>query len=433
MRSTMEPQRRQNSAIFSTAASSAPGGGVNKVQRPWNSVVKPESGPEYSVPARGCAGTKCTPAGTNGLTSRMTDCFVDPTSVSTAPGANTGPIASAIDAKAPTGAHSMTQSASATALAGSSSTRSAKPSSTTRSSVFCVRALTMISAARSPRSLAMRATEEPISPIPSSANRRKSGSATGLLHEIRYSVDDHAAFLGGADGDAQAVRQAVCSNTTRDQAAPAHEHIRRIGMIDSAEIGEHEIAFAGPDLDAGGLDPGRQFWPPNRIVLAALFNPAFLLQRRDPGCLRSERKIELAADAYQHFDPRRWSITPADADSSQPKHLGKRAGHDRVVRRVDQPLARVIVIARDVLGIRGVDHQQDFRRQSGAKACHLRLGDHRTRRIVWVGKKHRLGRRRHRREHRIQIRLQISFRNFDHPAAGVDPGDVINGEAVPRQ
>ena len=62
------------------------GGGVSSVQRPWNSVVKPESGPEYSVPANGCAGTKCTPAGTNGPTSRITDCLVDPTSVSTAPG-----------------------------------------------------------------------------------------------------------------------------------------------------------------------------------------------------------------------------------------------------------------------------------------------------------------------------------------------------------
>src|ERR1039458_5750274 len=86
MRSIMEPQRRHSSAIFSIATSSVPGGGVSNVQRPWNRVVKPESGPEYSVPATGWAGTKCTPAGTSGPTSRITDCLVEPTSVSTEAG-----------------------------------------------------------------------------------------------------------------------------------------------------------------------------------------------------------------------------------------------------------------------------------------------------------------------------------------------------------
>ena len=90
MRSIIEPQRRHSSSTFATAASSVPGGGVSSVQRPWNNVVKPASGPEYSVPATGCAGTKCTPAGTSGPTSRITDCLVEPTSVSTAPGARCG-------------------------------------------------------------------------------------------------------------------------------------------------------------------------------------------------------------------------------------------------------------------------------------------------------------------------------------------------------
>ena len=66
-----------------SAASSGPG----------TTSANPASGPEYSVPAIGCAGTKCTPAGTSGPTSRITDCLVDPTSVSTAPGARCGAIA----------------------------------------------------------------------------------------------------------------------------------------------------------------------------------------------------------------------------------------------------------------------------------------------------------------------------------------------------
>ena len=69
------------------------------------------------MPATGCAGTKCTPAGTRGPTSRITDCLVDPTSVSTAPGSRCGAIAAAMAANAPTGAHSITQSAPSTARA----------------------------------------------------------------------------------------------------------------------------------------------------------------------------------------------------------------------------------------------------------------------------------------------------------------------------
>ena len=61
MVSTLAPSRRQNAASFATAFASAPSGGVRMHQRLTNSSAKPASGPEYSVPATGCAGTKCTP------------------------------------------------------------------------------------------------------------------------------------------------------------------------------------------------------------------------------------------------------------------------------------------------------------------------------------------------------------------------------------
>src|SRR5580698_4015040 len=107
---TIDPQRRHSSATRSTASGSVPGGGVSSAQRPSNNEVNPESGPEYSVPATGWAGTKCTPTGTSGPTSRITDCLVDPTSVKMQPGAKCGAIASAMPAYAPTGAQSITQS-----------------------------------------------------------------------------------------------------------------------------------------------------------------------------------------------------------------------------------------------------------------------------------------------------------------------------------
>ena len=70
MISTLAPSAVQNARSFSTAAGSVPSGGVRMHQRLMNSSAKPESGPECSVPATGCAGTKCTPAGRCGAMSR---------------------------------------------------------------------------------------------------------------------------------------------------------------------------------------------------------------------------------------------------------------------------------------------------------------------------------------------------------------------------
>src|ERR1700722_4881638 len=134
----------------------------------------------------------------------------------------------------------MTQSAPATARAGSISQRSAMPSSMTRSKVAWVRALATISPARSRRSRAMRATELPISPMPISARRRNRGSAMrGLAgHELGERIGDDAAFLAGADGDAQAVRQVVGGHAAHDDAARFQERIGAAGALGGAETGQ---------------------------------------------------------------------------------------------------------------------------------------------------------------------------------------------------
>ena len=93
----MLPQRRQNSTIASVAAGSPSGSGVSSAHRPSNSVENPESGPEYYVPAIGWPGTNCTPAGSSGPTSRITDILVLPVSVTIAPGFSAGAIAAAIE------------------------------------------------------------------------------------------------------------------------------------------------------------------------------------------------------------------------------------------------------------------------------------------------------------------------------------------------
>ena len=55
-------------------------------QRLMNSSAKPESGPECSVPATGCAGTKCALGGKCGAMSRTTAPLTEPTSETMAPG-----------------------------------------------------------------------------------------------------------------------------------------------------------------------------------------------------------------------------------------------------------------------------------------------------------------------------------------------------------
>src|SRR3954466_16046623 len=63
MISTLAPIAAQNARRRSVASAAAPSGGVRMHQRLMKSSAKPESGPECSVPATGCAGTKWTPAG----------------------------------------------------------------------------------------------------------------------------------------------------------------------------------------------------------------------------------------------------------------------------------------------------------------------------------------------------------------------------------
>ena len=211
--------------MVSTAAASPPGTGVSSAHRPSNSVENPESGPEYSVPAIGCPGTNRTLGGRSGPTSRITDILVLPTSVTIAPAANTGAIAAAIPANAPTGAASITQSAPRAASAASGSTRSAIPNARARSNTAGLRSVTTNSRHSSPRAIATRATELPINPSPTIQSRSKSGSGlrsgsdSGLRSESdsgMYGVDQHIldqpALLIGADRDPDALPQPIAAH-----------------------------------------------------------------------------------------------------------------------------------------------------------------------------------------------------------------------------
>ena len=64
MVSTLAPSALQKADSVLVAAGSVPSTGVRMHQRLTKSSAKPASGPEFSVPATGCAGMKCTPFGT---------------------------------------------------------------------------------------------------------------------------------------------------------------------------------------------------------------------------------------------------------------------------------------------------------------------------------------------------------------------------------
>src|SRR5271170_2127734 len=143
----------------------------------------------------------------------------------------------------------MTQSAPLTAVPASGSTRSAMPSSLTRSSVRADLAWATISPAR-PSRRAARAIELPIRPMPSRARRWKMGSRmTGGL-EGSQGFDQQIVLLRKADGDAQAVRQAVAADAAHDQAVRAQMRVGSFGGRGIAEIGEHEVCLAWVDADS---------------------------------------------------------------------------------------------------------------------------------------------------------------------------------------
>src|ERR1700674_3611603 len=105
--SIFDPSARQNRPSLATASVEVPSGGVNMHHRFTNNAANPASGPDCSVPATGCAGTRCTVSGKWGAIAAITADFTDPTSDTMAPGFSAGPTSLAIASFAPTGAQKI--------------------------------------------------------------------------------------------------------------------------------------------------------------------------------------------------------------------------------------------------------------------------------------------------------------------------------------
>ena len=161
-------------------------------------------------------------------------------------------------------------------------------------------------------------------------------------------------------------------------------------------------------------------------MVADLVEPARLRQRRDCRRLRRDRRIERRAHPVQHIHNSRRRVAPADAQPSQAEDLAEGARHHRVVRRVHQPRARLVIRPRHVFGIGGVQHQQHFVRQPGPQPLHRGSRQHRPGRVVRVGEEHEAGGRRDRRQHRVHVRRQVALRRLHHLRPGVDASDFVD-------
>src|SRR5919197_858046 len=380
MVSTFAPSRRQNAASRSTAVASTCDGGVRMHQRSTNSSAKPASGPEFSVPATGWAGTKCTPAGMCGDMSRTIMPFTEPTSETIVPGARCGAISAATAPQAPTGIATITRSAPSAAAALVSTTWSATPSSATRRRVAADRAVATIERA-APCARAARAIEEPIRPIPISARRLNKATSAFMgrsnpaarrtasrlpSHELRQRGDHHAVRLLTTDRHAQRVRQFVGLDPTQDQAALRQECIRILRGTAAAfgKVDQHEIGDAWRHLQSKLAKFDQEPIKPFFVVGARCFQMRPILER---GYARRHGRridVEWPADAVDRVDYVCRPVKPTEPERGQPMDFRERAAHDNVFASGDKLDASLVVVTAHVFGIGRVEHEQHVRGQT---------------------------------------------------------------------
>ena len=246
-------RRPRTRASFSTAAGSVPSGGVRMHQRLMNSSAKPESGPECSVPATGCAGTKCTPCRQirrhvpHHRALDRADVGDDRAGLEMS-----GAISCATGPQAPTGMQRMTRSASFTASA-LVSTHAIDDAELGHPRAGLLRTRGGDDFARQalrPRGARDRAADQPEADQRDAFEERRGAHLP--RHEVAQAVDDEAVGLLGADGHAQRMRQAVIVQRAQHQAALGQEGVglgRGLALVER-EMDQHEIRHARRHLEA---------------------------------------------------------------------------------------------------------------------------------------------------------------------------------------
>ena len=262
--------------------------------------------------------------------------LTEPTSETIAPGFEMRrDLLRATGPQAPTGMQRMTRSASLTASALVSTTRSTMPSSATRARVFSERAVVTISPA-SPCARAARAIEPPIRPKPISAMRLNRSASRAHLrrHEVAQALDDEAVGLLGADGHAQRVRQAVIVQRPQHQAAPGEERIgvcRGLAFLGGKWI-RTKFATLGVTFRPSFVDLLRQPVAPFLGVRLRHLDMRGVLDRGHRRQHRRRRDVEGPADAVHRVDDVGGAEHPADPQAPPARGSWRRCASSRCSR-----------------------------------------------------------------------------------------------------
>ena len=228
------------------------------------------------------------------------------------------------------------------------------------------------------------------------------------------------------------VRQLVIVQRAQHEAALGEEGVR-IGRglaLVLREMDQHEIGHARRHLEAELADLfGQPVAPFLGVGLRHLLMRG-VLDRGDRRQHRRRRDVERPADAVDRIDDMGRAEHPADPQRGQPVDLGEGVGHHGVLGGRDQLDADLVVVARHVVGIGGVQHQQHMRRQAGAQPLDLVERQIGAGRVVRVGEPDQLGARRHQLEDRIDVGGEVGLGRDDVDGAVRHRRDRIDQKAV---
>ena len=145
---------------------------------------------------------------------------------------------------------------------------------------------------------------------------------------------------------------------------------------------------------------------------------------------RRRRDVEGTADPVHRIDDVRRTEHPADPQRGKAVDLGEGVRQHGVLGRRHQFDAELVVVARHIIGIGGVEHQQHVRRQARAQPLDLVERQIGAGRIVRIGEPDHLGLRRHPLKDRIDVGGVIDLRRDDVGRAVCHGRDRIHQKAV---
>ena len=193
---------------------------------------------------------------------------------------------------------------------------------------------------------------------------------------------------------------------------------------------QHEIGNARRHLQA---ELGQLFGEPVAPLLGVGLRHLLMrgvFDRRDRRQHRRRRDVERPADAIDRIDDVGRSEHPPHTQRRQPVNFRKRVRHHGVLGGRHQFDAHLVIVARDIIRIRCVQHQQHMPRQSGAQPLHLVERQIGAGRVVRIGEPDELGPRRHELEDRIDIGGELGL-GRDHVDGAVrHRRDRIDQKAV---